>query len=689
MVDHGWEHSEALYSLLPRFLWCLEEKLKENVPDGNILKNPAELYLLMVSSYLHDIGMNTSPRKVLDFFGKLAPNRMGPNFDFITNSSGKLMAWYKEKKAKELNRENIDSIYPNIIREFHPEIGAWICCGIFSNSEKLLISEIVLRHAKRIPKNTPTDTPEYCTIKTHDSTHQVRLGVISSFIAIADSCLIGGERGTGMNNLLEKVQGEITKYENILRGGIKNLIKEQITQHLEYLKNQPKHIVRHHVVSSVSLGKHGIIVVPYKNFVDNAEFQILDTNGLSLRINPEQAINAAHKSIKDEIAPKEPETASGVGYFLQQEFNHNIIPDIFEVSCKEWKEDYSCFKNAEQNEKDWKAHLEVFFLIKSASLSHSQSIGFMLQHYPLFQYNTKIDGVIELIHYANSGNPYGGISPDRIQCTFIDEHKWPEQDECKAHYNEQLIENLKNGLNQWMFNPDTRTLLQSSYPKPVRILLQPPSQVISDNNHLNLVFGNSDYFAVRTITELCRYSIDNTHPVQFTKEIDDLFENQAWWHIKTGTLFGQETPPYHVSAQSIILIDDPDTNESYIVLSINNPSERTLKHGISATMAEQMAGTPLNDNEDNLWWSEFAKRNELKNERSLDESDNGIYHTLMRGLYEEFNLTKKHINEDDIKLLNICLEEEMFFVTFIFFVNVKMTRKNFHSLSVFVKQVVA
>ena len=51
MVDHGWEHSEALYSLLPRFLWCLEEKLKENVPDGNILKNPAELYLLMVSSF--------------------------------------------------------------------------------------------------------------------------------------------------------------------------------------------------------------------------------------------------------------------------------------------------------------------------------------------------------------------------------------------------------------------------------------------------------------------------------------------------------------------------------------------------------------------------------------------------------------------------------------------------------------
>ena len=55
MVDHGWDHAEGLYCLLPRFIWAISFFL----PKGtDLFQNAAEVYTFMVSAYLHDIGMS-------------------------------------------------------------------------------------------------------------------------------------------------------------------------------------------------------------------------------------------------------------------------------------------------------------------------------------------------------------------------------------------------------------------------------------------------------------------------------------------------------------------------------------------------------------------------------------------------------------------------------------------------------
>lgn len=280
--------------------------------------------------------------------------------------------------------------------------------------------------------------------------------------------------------------------------------------------------------------------------------------------------------------------------------------------------------------------------------------------------NTMIDGAIEILWCLKSRNMYGGFERNKIICNCHDDKEWPR--DANLDDREARIRKFATGLIG--IDDNTKGWLKDrrASPNRIRILLNAPTQPVTDRQELFLHFGNSDYFTVRTVTEISRGERKGTLG---GLKLSDIFP--ARWAENAGDPFPTNCVPYHVSAQGVVVCREPDTHKKYLILASTNPRGSTLVYGWSATMAEQMqASEPTSSF--TPWWIDFTKKLGIEADpREERRGDKHIQDTLIRGLEEEFGLEAGVHYPKDPKLLNVCLEEDMYFITFIFFVQVDLS----------------
>ena len=276
-----------------------------------------------------------------------------------------------------------------------------------------------------------------------------------------------------------------------------------------------------------------------------------------------------------------------------------------------------------------------------------------------------IDGAIEILHCQKSKNIYGGFERNKIRCECDDDKEWPRD----ADLDDRgiRIRELAKGLIGIDENIEGWLKDRRATPNRIRILLKAPVDPVLDRPELVLHFGNSDYFTVRTVTEISQREREGALG---GLKLSDIFP--ARWAEK-GKTFPKNCVPYHVSAQGVLVCREPDTHKKYLILASTNPRGRTLVYGWIATMAEQM-WAPEPTSSFTPWWYDFTKKLGIKPEpREERQGDIHIQDTLIRGLKEEFGLVAGVHYPPDPKLLNVCLEEDMYFITFIFFVQVDLS----------------
>lgn len=277
---------------------------------------------------------------------------------------------------------------------------------------------------------------------------------------------------------------------------------------------------------------------------------------------------------------------------------------------------------------------------------------------------TMIDGAIEILFCPKSKNKYGGFGRNKIICVCQDDKEWPRDADLDDR--ESRIREFAKGLIGIDENTKGWIKDRRATPNRIRILLNAPVDPVLDRSELFLHFGNSDYFTVRTVTEISRREREGTLG---GLKLSDIFPTR--W-AERGKPFPKNCVPYHVSAQGILVCREPDTHKKYLILALTNPRGSTLVYGWGATMAEQMwAPEPITSF--TPWWADFTNNLGIKPEPGEErQGDVHIQDTLIRGLKEEFGLVAGEHYHADPKLLNVCLEEDMYFITFIFFVQVDL-----------------
>ncbi len=285
---------------------------------------------------------------------------------------------------------------------------------------------------------------------------------------------------------------------------------------------------------------------------------------------------------------------------------------------------------------------------------------------------TMIDGAIEILFCPSAKNKYGGFTKNKIQCEVDDSNEWPR---------DATLDNLETRISEFAkgltgINEKTRGWLgdRKVAPNRIRRLLNVPTDPVLDRQELFLRFGNSDYFTVRTVQEVSRRGRESTLGGTV---LSNIFPTR--WG-ESGIPFPANCVPYHVSAQGILVCSEPGTRNKYLILTSDNPLGNTLVSGWSATMAEQM-WAPEPTTRFTPWWQHFTTAIGIQPEPHEErQGDKHIQDTLIRGLEEEFGLKAGVHYPVDPKLLNVCLEEDMYFVTFIFFVPVEISLEELYSL---------
>lgn len=280
---------------------------------------------------------------------------------------------------------------------------------------------------------------------------------------------------------------------------------------------------------------------------------------------------------------------------------------------------------------------------------------------------TVIDGAIEILFCPTARNKYGGFGRDKISCEPDDHFEWPR--DADLDNQRSRLSNLAKGLvgtktaKGWLGDQKPG---QRSEPNRIRILLNALVDPVLDRAELGLLFGNSDYFTVRTITEISRR--EDKGDLDGLK-LSDIFPVR--WAGR-GEPFPKNCVPYHISAQGVLVDRDPNTGNLYLILTSANPQHSTLVYGWSATMAEQM-WAPEPSSSFSPWWTDFTKDAHISIPSHKErKGDTHIQDTLTRGLEEEFGLRVGTHYPSDPKLLNVCLEQDMYFITFIFYVPLEM-----------------
>lgn len=290
----------------------------------------------------------------------------------------------------------------------------------------------------------------------------------------------------------------------------------------------------------------------------------------------------------------------------------------------------------------------------------------MLSNFPLAyaaQWRDRtIDGAIEILRCSRPSAPYGGFSREQVICNFDNNLEWPD-------YFGELTRQQIDALTVGLLGDSEKNIpgwLKEKGGKPgrIRVLRMPPTPPVDDRSTIDLKFANSDYFTVRTITELSR--IDRQHGCAFLKQAFP----ERW--AAPQTRFSKTCVPYHVSAQAIITCRTPDQSRFLLLASVN-AAHTTLTSGWVATMAEQM-WAPDRSSPGEPWWAEPAKPYLVKiTPISSRAGDKHINDTLERGLSEEFGLNFKEDILGEPLLLLAAIEEDMYFVTFIYVVTVNLS----------------
>ena len=271
--------------------------------------------------------------------------------------------------------------------------------------------------------------------------------------------------------------------------------------------------------------------------------------------------------------------------------------------------------------------------------------------------NIAIDGAVELYTFPDQGNRYGGVDSRHVTVNVTD-HEWSEL-ALRALSPEKLAV-LGTELNTWVGTRKRK-------PNRIRYLVAPPKQIVLDNTEFQMTIGNSDYFTMRTVTELSRKS----HLSSNGGPIAEVFD--SWW-AKPGRDFDATTVPYHISALGVLFITDPNTDIRYLILTLPDSRRTPLVAGWNASFAEQM-WAPSASIGSKPWWSRFAKNLNIDNpiERT---GDRHIWSTVTRGLHEELGISETDLSSEP-RLVMACMEQDMHFIGFVFVLQARLTLDEF------------
>ncbi|MHB1797917.1 MAG: hypothetical protein ACYCUI_06355 [Vulcanimicrobiaceae bacterium] len=297
-------------------------------------------------------------------------------------------------------------------------------------------------------------------------------------------------------------------------------------------------------------------------------------------------------------------------------------------------------------------------------LGASDVLSGMLDKYPINLAEkwrrTAIDGAFEVFRCPTPGNAYGGLLNKDIVCN-TSARDWPEAFGGLTRSQREsmmigLTGNKELGIDGWL-RDDMKA------PRPIRVLAEPPYPPSLARQSLHLRLGNSDYLTVRAITEISRIERGSGRV-----RLGAIFPDR--WPASQSPDGPQESfttrcVPYHVSIQAIIVCEAP--NAWHLLLANVNPERGAITGGWGATMATQMWGP---DRAGNIepWWSAPSTDNLLP--RGPQTGDETLEGTLRRGLDAEFQIDIQSDLRHEPKLLLAAVEQDMYFITFIYIVRV-------------------
>lgn len=488
MVDHGWDHARDLHISLPRFLWSLER----NKYGKSILDNAAELYALLVSAYLHDIGMHLRTNRLYSDFREAAKT------DDFPYQSEYLTKWLSIDVHK--STKNFPST--SIIRHLHPEIGAWLCKTspeLLDWSEQTVIAQIVYRHAKRIPKETAGEE----RLKLENEI--VRIGLIASLIAIADSCQLGFKRVSDPNKHLETLKDEIAQREKSKKhlNGVTDgrILKKWHNSHIKILKEQPEHILKHSRVDRVSFGPSGFVVVPAFWQAKKPWFQSNCAGKLGNIIKNGQGsytngflLNLACEDIKGELDG--PKGSKYVKNYLMKIFGNNIIPPIPQITARNWSAKYKELVN--NTDERWEAYFSDFcgknkYRKKTPQVRTSSESELFKESYDVLTTKRKELSDLALKYYTENESGIIDSFPLLAKKNWVPSKPIP-LDKVKLIWNPTKIDNIQKEamLNGYPYS----ALVKQHYPDKVledRFIYR-LNEVCIVKNVFKLSFSSAQYF---------------------------------------------------------------------------------------------------------------------------------------------------------------------------------------------------
>ena len=290
-------------------------------------------------------------------------------------------------------------------------------------------------------------------------------------------------------------------------------------------------------------------------------------------------------------------------------------------------------------------------------LAPSQSLTQFMERFPpaWFHEHAAADGAVELHTFPDQANQYGGIS--REQCrTISTDIEW--SDLALSQLTSEKLSLLGEELQGWI---GTRR----AKPNRIRFLIEPPAQMVLDNNEFQMRIGNSDYFTMRTVATLSIRSHESSNDDAIKSVFDDF-----WGEAKKP--FSATVVPYHISAHGVLFVTDPETRIKYLVLTLPSRQRTPLVPGWNVSFAEQMWAPSRRSNRPS-WWESYVKglTVEPPNERT---GDSDVWDTVLRGLYEELGVRQADLFESP-KLIASCIEQDMYFVAFIFVLQAELTLK--------------
>ena len=275
-----------------------------------------------------------------------------------------------------------------------------------------------------------------------------------------------------------------------------------------------------------------------------------------------------------------------------------------------------------------------------------------------FHGHVAIDGAVELHTFPDHANPYGGIPYEHLT-TSVTKIEW--SDLANSQLPREKLDILGEELRTWIGD-------RRAKPNRIRFLVEPPAQMVLDNNEFRMSIGNSDYFTMRTVTSLSKRSDSSPK----NEPISRVFQN--WWSASK-TPFPASVVPYHISAQGVLFVTDPETNRRYLVLTLPNRQRAPLVPGWNVSFAEQM-WAPSAETVRPPWWQPYTSGLTIESPKDRT-GDRDIWATVQRGMFEELGLQQSDLSTSP-RLIASCIEQDMHFVAFIFVLQAELTLAELH-----------